>query len=86
MYTPVAEVLIKFFREPTSMKYRPDCNIKKIYLEYADREREAVLSLLSGVLHENPFIEEFGLEATTAYSYLNVNNYIENFEDFTIGP
>ena len=40
---------------------------------------------MSGILHENPFLEEFGLHAKSAFSYLNVNNYLENFEDFTLG-
>ena len=68
------------------MQYRAECPIKKLYFEYADREREAVLSMLSGILHENPYLEEFGMESTSAFSYLNVNNYLENFEDFTVGP
>lgn len=40
---------------------------------------------MSGVLHENPYLEEFELIATSAFCFLNVNNYIENFEDFTLG-
>jgi len=67
------------------MKYRKNCNIRCIRFEYADREREAVLSLMSGVLHDNPYLEEFEVVATSAFCFLNVNNYIENFEDFILG-
>jgi len=67
------------------MKYRANCNIKHLCFEYADREREAVLSLMSGILHENPYLSGFELISTSAFSFLNVNNYLENFEDFVIG-
>lgn len=56
MQTAVAEVLIRFFRDSKTMKYNANCNIKQIRFEYADREREAVLSLMSGILHENPYL------------------------------
>lgn len=59
MNTSVAEVLIRFFRDAKTMKYRRGCNIKCLSFEYADREREAILSLMSGVLHDNPYLEEF---------------------------
>ena len=85
MNTSVAEVLIRFFRDAKTMKYRRCCNIKSLSFEYADREREAILSLMSGVLHDNPYLEEFHLIATSPFCFLNVNNYIENFEDFILG-
>lgn len=40
---------------------------------------------MSGILHENPYLEEFEMVATSNYSFLNVNNYLENFEDFSLG-
>ena len=40
---------------------------------------------MSGILHENPYLEEFEMIASSPYSFLNVNSYLENFEDFTIG-
>lgn len=40
---------------------------------------------MSGVLHENPYLQEFELISTSVYSFLNVNNYLENFEDFVVG-
>ena len=52
MTTDVAEVLIRYFRETGgNMDYIRNINIKSIRFEYEDREREAILSLMSGVLH-----------------------------------
>ena len=81
--TDVAEVLIHYFRETGgSMDYKRNVNIKALRFEYEDREREAILSLMSGVLHQNPYLEAFELESTSAYAFINVNNFLENFEDF----
>jgi hypothetical protein len=86
MATCVAEVMIRFFRETHgNMDFKRGINLRKLRFEYEDREREAVLSLLSGVLHQNPYLEEFELVSTSAYTFLNVNNYIENFEDVVLG-
>jgi hypothetical protein len=52
MQTAVAEVMIRFFRDQ-NLNYRNDCNVKSIRFEYEDREREAILSLMSGVLNDN---------------------------------
>jgi len=67
------------------MDFKRGVNIRKLRFEYEDRERECVLSLLSGVLHQNPYLEEFELISTSAYSLINVNMYIENFEDVVLG-
>ena len=40
---------------------------------------------MSGLLHENPYLEAFELRTISAQTYLNVNNFLENFEDITIG-
>jgi hypothetical protein len=40
---------------------------------------------MSGILHENPFMRSFELISTSSFSFLNVNNYLENFEDFVVG-
>jgi hypothetical protein len=42
--------------------------------------------MLSGVLNENPHLEQFELIATNAAMFVNVNKFVENFEDFTLGP
>lgn len=86
MTTLVSDLLVRFFREPSCSEYRKDINIKSLRLEYNDREREAMLSLLSGVLKDNPSLQEFELVATNSYIFLNVNNFVENFEDYYIGP
>ena len=41
---------------------------------------------MTGILKENPIMEEFELIALSGYVFLNVNNLIENFEDYFIGP
>lgn len=88
MSTAVAEVLIRYYRESEgNLEYKlVGVPVRKLRFEYEDREREAVLSLLSGVLHNNPILEQFELISTSAYIYLNVNNFLENFEDFQVGP
>lgn len=40
---------------------------------------------MSGILNENPYIEEFSLWARDGYVFLNVNNFIDKFEDYNIG-
>lgn len=80
-----ADLLIKFFRDCTLSEYRRTNNIRALRLEYNDREREAVLQVMSGILKDNPFLEEFELVSTNGYTFLNVNNFIENFEDYYIG-
>ena len=41
---------------------------------------------MAGVLDNNPVLESFELETVSAYTFLNVNNFLENFEDFKLGP
>ena len=41
---------------------------------------------MSGILHENPFIQEFEMTSLSSVAYLNVNYYLENFEDCVVGP
>ena len=86
MTTDVAEVLIRYFRETGgNMEYKHNINIRRLRFEYEDREREAILSLMSGVVHQNPYLEAFELESVSAYAFINVNNFLENFEDFQLG-
>lgn len=40
---------------------------------------------MSGILKDNPNLEEFELISLDSYTFLNVNNFIENFEDYYIG-
>ena len=40
---------------------------------------------MGGVLKENPYLESFELVLMNSYSFLNINNFIENFEDYYIG-
>ena len=52
MTTDVAEVLIRYFRETGgNMEYKHNINIRRLRFEYEDREREAILSMMSGVVH-----------------------------------
>jgi hypothetical protein len=86
MTTSVAEVMIRYFRQTTgNMEFKRGVNLRRLRFEYEDRERECILSLLSGVLHQNPYLEAFELISTSAYSFINVNNYLENFEDVVLG-
>ena len=41
---------------------------------------------MGGILKNNPYIETFELVLTNGYNFLNVNNFIEGFEDYTVGP
>ena len=41
---------------------------------------------MSGLLDKNPLLESFELVTVSAYTFLNFNNYLENFEDIEIGP
>lgn len=41
---------------------------------------------MSGILHENPYITEFELSTLSNVAFLNVNHYLENFEDCVVGP
>lgn len=79
----IAEILTKYFRDST--EYRKNISIKCLRLEYVQREREAILALMGGVLKDNPFLEEFELVALDGYTFLNINNFIENFEEWFIG-
>ena len=83
-----ADLLVRFFRESTThqMEYRSDINVTRLRLEYQERPRDAILAIMSGILKENPFIESFELVLTNSYNFLNVNNFIENFEEYQIGP
>lgn len=40
---------------------------------------------MTGVLKDNPYLESFELVLLNSYNFLNVNNFIENFEDYNIG-
>lgn len=42
--------------------------------------------MMSGLLDKNPTLESFELVTVSAYTFLNVNNYLENFEDIELGP
>lgn len=67
------------------MDYRKNINITHFRLEYHERQREAILSIMGGILKENPTIESFELVVLNSYNFLNVNLYLENFEDYFIG-
>ena len=41
---------------------------------------------MAGVLDNNPTLQSFELVTVSAYTFLNVNNYLENFEDINVGP
>ena len=51
-----ADLLVRFFRDPNSMQLRHNINIRQLRLEYQDRHRDAILSIMGGVLKENAFI------------------------------
>ncbi len=40
---------------------------------------------MGGVLKENPYLQSFEIVLLNGYNFLNVNNFIENFEDYYIG-
>lgn len=44
-----------------------------------------MLQIMSGVMKGNPYLESFELVLLNGYNFLNVNNFIEGFEDYTIG-
>ena len=77
--------MLRYFRDGVDFVGFRDVNVRKLRFEYEEREREAILSLLSGVLHKNPYLEEFEMVATNSEVFVNVNCYMENFEDFEIG-
>ena len=85
MNTNIAEVLLRYFRDGADFRAFKRVNITKLRFEYREREREAILSLLSGVLHKNDWLEEFAMVATDSEVFVNVNCYMENFEDFEVG-
>ena len=64
----VSEALVKFFRDPKTFKYK-DLPIKIVTIEYEDREREAILTVLQGILHENPYLEEFHVRTTNSETF-----------------
>lgn len=83
----VAECMTHFFRCKDDIEvYKPDFHIKHIRFEYEHREREALSQLMSVVLDRNPTLESFELVTVSAYTFLNVNNYLEHFEDVQVGP
>lgn len=41
---------------------------------------------MGGILRDNPFLEAFEVVLMNSYSFLNVNNFVENFEDYFVGP
>ena len=51
MSTAAAETLVRFFRCEEMISYRKEIPIKALTLRYEKREREAVLTVLSGILH-----------------------------------
>ena len=67
------------------MEYRQDINITMLRLEYEERPRDSILAIMSGILKENPYLESFELVLMNSYNFLNVNNFIESFEDYSIG-
>ncbi|CDW75705.1 UNKNOWN [Stylonychia lemnae] len=81
-----SELIVRFFRDNMTMDFRQNINIRQLRIEYNDREREAILSLMTGVLKDNPYLQEFELVSLNGYTFLNVNNLIENFEDYFVGP
>lgn len=58
-----AELLVRYFRDApgTSMEFRSDLTIKSLRLEYQERQRDAVLQIMSGVMKANPYLESFEL-------------------------
>ena len=80
----VADTLTQFFRR-ADLSFRDDMTIRSIRLDYLNRDKTALSQLMSGLLHENPYLEAFELRTISAQTYLNVNNFLENFEDITIG-
>ena len=80
----MSEVLVRHFRDPKTFQFRR-LPLAKFRVKYDTREREAVLTVLQGILHNNPYLEEFEIEAVKSETFLNVNLFVENFEDFRVG-
>jgi len=82
----VSDVLLSLFRDPRTQDWKERRTVTSFSMEYDDREREALLILLRGVMHENKGLREFALISSTSYSLLNVNNFVENTETYKVGP
>jgi hypothetical protein len=70
-----ADLLVRFFRDQSTngMEYRRNINITHFRLEYYERNREAILSIMGGIMKENPIIESFEMILLNSYNFLNIN-------------
>ena len=80
----VSEALIGFVRD-SSFIYREDLALKNMELKYGARDREALVTLVQGVLSGNQNLRRFSVEGMGEECWRNAQGFVEGCGDVVLG-